>query len=326
MEHAGFQHRALIYESADEYLAGTIPFLWAALEAEEPVLAAVCGTQAEMLQAELGGEAEWAQFVTIEEVGRNPASIIPLWRNFVDENGGGPVRGIGEPAWCGRSPAGLEECHRHEALLNLAFAEDPAFSLLCPYDARSLPADVVERVAVSHCQVESKGTVEESAEFDPHPDYFAGELPAPSATPETLRFGIAELAEVRDQVTRAARRAGMDRREVADIVTATSELAANSVMHGGGSGTLRLWRENDVLLAEVEDRGRIEEPLVGRLRPGIAQEGGRGLWLANRLCELVQIRSGDSGTVVRLHMPIGERIAFGRRAPARPRVVEGHVH
>jgi anti-sigma regulatory factor (Ser/Thr protein kinase) len=73
-------------------------------------------------------------------------------------------------------------------------------------------------------------------------------------------------------------------------------------MHGGGTGTLRLWRENGSLLAEVEDRGRIDRPLVGRLRPGIAQEGGRGLWLANQLCDLVQIRSGDAGTVVRLHV------------------------
>src|SRR5215467_13771775 len=119
MESVGFQHRALIYEDPDEYLAGTIPFLWAALEAEEPALVAVCRDQAEMLEAELGGEARWVHFVTMEEVGRNPASIIPLWRNFVDENSGGPVRGIGEPYWCGRSPAALEECHRHEALLNL---------------------------------------------------------------------------------------------------------------------------------------------------------------------------------------------------------------
>jgi anti-sigma regulatory factor (Ser/Thr protein kinase) len=112
---------------------------------------------------------------------------------------------------------------------------------------------------------------------------------------------LIDLAKVRDQVARAAKRAGMGRREVADLVTAASELAANSVMHGGGSGTLRLWRENGTLLAEVKDGGRIEEPLVGRLRPGIAQEGGRGLWLANQLCDLVQIRSGEGGTVVRLH-------------------------
>jgi anti-sigma regulatory factor (Ser/Thr protein kinase) len=63
-----------------------------------------------------------------------------------------------------------------------------------------------------------------------------------------------------------------------------------------------MWDERGALLAEVEDRGRIEEPLVGRLRPGVTQEGGRGLWLANQLCDLVQIRSGASRTVVRLRL------------------------
>jgi anti-sigma regulatory factor (Ser/Thr protein kinase) len=245
----------------------------------------------------------------MEEVGRNPASIIPLWRDFVDEHGGHPVRGIGEPIWAGRSPAALEECHRHEALLNVAFAEDPRFALLCPYDASSLPPYVLERVAVSHSHVAG----DESPEFEPCLDCFAGALPAPAAAPETFAFGLAELTEVRDRVARTAERAGMDRREVADLVTAASELAANSVMHGGGTGTLRLWRDGGTLLAEVEDRGRIEDPLVGRRRPGISQEGGRGLWLANQLCELVQIRSGEGGTVVRLHMPVNEGMA-----PERP--------
>lgn len=309
MKHAGFQHQALVYDGADEYLAGTIPFLKAALEAGEPALVAVGREQARWLEAELGRDCETVRFLSMEEVGRNPASIIPLWRDFVDEHGGHPVRGIGEPIWAGRSPAALEECHRHEALLNVAFAEDPDFVLLCPYDASSLLPYVLERIALSHRHVGQ----DESPEFEQGLDCFAGTLPPPVTAPETFAFGLAELAEVRGRVARTAERAGMDRREVADLVTAASELAANSVMHGGGSGTLRLWRDGGTLLTEVEDRGRIEDPLVGRRRPGISQEGGRGLWLANQLCELVQIRSGEGGTVVRLHMPVDEGAA-----PQRP--------
>jgi anti-sigma regulatory factor (Ser/Thr protein kinase) len=305
MEHAGFQHRAMAYVGADEYLAGTLPFLEAALEAEEPALVAVGPTQTEWLRKGLGGDGHPVRFLPMEEVGRNPALIIPLWRDFVDEHEGRAVRGIGEPVWARRSPAALEECHRHEALLNLAFAEDPGFTLLCPYDAASLPSHVLERIVVSHRHLDHEGPLGGSAEFDPALDCFAGELPPPAVEPDTLEFGLAELAEARDRVTKAARRAGMDRGEVADLVTATSELAANSVMHGGGTGTLRVWCDSGTILAEVEDRGRIEDPLVGRRRPDVTQEGGRGLWLANQLCDLVQIRSGDWGTVVRLHMPIG---------------------
>lgn len=318
MEHAGFQHRALVYEGADEYLTGTVPFVRAALAAEEPILVAVRPVQARWIEDALGGEARKVRFLPMEEVGRNPALIIPLWRDFVDEHGGGPLRGIGEPIWAERGPAALEECHRHEALLNVAFADDPDFLLLCPYDAASLPSHVLERIAVSHCHVGR----EESSDFDPAVNCFAGKLPLPASPPETFAFGIAELAEVRRRVTVVAERAGMGPRGIADLVTAAAELAANSVMHGGGSGTLRIWREGGSVLVEVEDRGRIEDPLVGRRRPDITQEGGRGLWLANQLCDLVQIRSDESRTVVRLHLLAPERASS---RPYASRVMGGHA-
>ena len=47
-----------------------------------------------------------------------------------------------------------------------------------------------------------------------------------------------------------------------------------------------------------------DDPLVGRVKPVPTQVGGRGLWLANQFCDLVQIRSGDDGTAVRLQMAI----------------------
>jgi hypothetical protein len=41
---------------------------------------------------------------------------------------------------------------------------------------------------------------------------------------------------------------------------------------------------------------------VGRLRPPVDSAGGRGLWLANQLCDLVQVRALDEGNVVRLYV------------------------
>ena len=52
----------------------------------------------------------------------------------------------------------------------------------------------------------------------------------------------------------------------------------------------------------MRDDGRIEDPLVGRERPRPDQANGRGLWIANQLCDLVQVRSGHDGTEVRLRM------------------------
>lgn len=316
MEHVGFQHQALIYEGADQYLAGTLPFLRAALEVGEPALVAVRRERAKLLEAALGAEAGRIRFLPIEEVGRNPALVISLWRDFVEASGGRPVRGIGESVWAGRSPAALDECHRHEALLNLAFASAPPWSLLCPFDAQALPDEELEIAARTHRLISREGRTEESAAFDFDPDSLSGELPPPAVRPDTITFGLTELSEVRRRVTAAAEGAGKDPSAVADLVTAVTELAANSVMHGGGTGTLRLWREDGSLLAEVEDAGRIEEQLVGRLRPDIRQEGGRGLWLANQLCDLVRIRSGERGTVVRLYVPAQERAQGSEPPPA----------
>lgn len=302
MEQNGFEHQALIYEGVDEYLDGAMSFVHEALMAGDPLLLAVGEAQGELIAAELGPDADRVLFVDIQRAGRNPASMIPLWREFVDDHEGLTVRGIAEPVWRGRGPAALEECHRHEGLLNVAFGCGPAWKLLCAYDAESLDDDALERIALSHSCVSRRGRVEESLRFEADPDSLAGTLPPPRSRPDVLSFGLGELSEVRRRVAAAAERAGLDPRGVADLVTAASELAANSVMHGGGAGTLRLWCEGDDLLAEVEDDGLIDQPLVGRLRPDIRQEGGRGLWLANQLCDLVQIRSGAGGTAVRLHL------------------------
>jgi len=74
------------------------------------------------------------------------------------------------------------------------------------------------------------------------------------------------------------------------------------VVHGGGGGTLRIWQEDDLLICEVNDKGRIVDPMLGRERPALAQGGGHGMWLANQLCDLVQVRALPHGSAVRLHM------------------------
>jgi anti-sigma regulatory factor (Ser/Thr protein kinase) len=89
---------------------------------------------------------------------------------------------------------------------------------------------------------------------------------------------------------------------VDDLVLAVNELASNSIYHGGGVGKLRIWRDGETLLCEVRDRGRITEPLVGRVKPAPEQWTGRGLWLVNQVCDLTQIRSDAAGSVVRVHI------------------------
>ncbi len=301
MKEGGFRHDALIYADAEDFLAATVPFLREALETGEAALVAVSQTNRALLEGALGSDAAEIRFAEMERLGRNPARIIPFWREFLDQNADRPVRGIGEPVWPGREPAEIDECERHESLLNVAFAPTPDFSLLCPYDARAFGEELLEKVAHSHDVVARGGVSSPSDEYLVSRDCFAGLLSARPSGAETFEFDRDKLSEVRRRVERAATQAGLTASETADLVIAASELAANSVAYGGGTGTLRIWQDGDRLLVELEDGGTIEEPLVGRRRPQPTQEGGRGLWLANQLCDLVQVRSAPGRTTVRLH-------------------------
>ena len=103
-----------------------------------------------------------------------------------------------------------------------------------------------------------------------------------------------------------------------ECVLAVSEIATNSVLYGGARGILRTWIDDGRLVYEISDRGRILEPMIGRVRPTAGQIGGRGLWLANQLADLVQVRSTGRGTVVRLHIERERRATTGgavRRSP-----------
>jgi anti-sigma regulatory factor (Ser/Thr protein kinase) len=307
MSTTAFAHEALLYAGDDGFLEGTMPFLLEGLAAGEPMLLVLGADKIERIRAELNGDGGRILFADMAEVGANPARIIPAWRTFLDEHGAGgrPVRGIGEPIWPGRSPDELVECQRHEALLNVAFASAPAFRLLCPYDTTALDTAVLEEAARSHPYLVVDGVRRSSGGYRglfAHAAPFAEPLPGPPASARELPFDGQSLSALRHLVAARAAEAGLSRSRTRDLVLAVNEVATNSVRHGGGSGTLRVWVGTRWLVCELEDGGRIEDPLVGRMEPSAGQENGRGLWIANRVCDLVQVRTFSARNVVRLHM------------------------
>jgi anti-sigma regulatory factor (Ser/Thr protein kinase) len=117
-----------------------------------------------------------------------------------------------------------------------------------------------------------------------------------------FKFTAGALREVRHLVAREARRAQLSERRREDLVLAIDELATNSVTHGGGRGTLKVWREEGAIACEVRDRGHIADPLVGQRPPAPEQLTGRGLWVVSQLCDRVQISSSPGRTAVRVQM------------------------
>ncbi len=304
-----FSHEALFYDSPERFLDGTLPFLRDGLARDEAMLVALPADRIAWVGRELGEDAERVCFADMAELGRNPARIIPAWRDFLDEQGaaGRPFRGIGEPIWAGRTPDELVECQHHESLLNLAFDGGPAWRLLCPYDTDALPRDVIQEARRSHPSLWEDGVGGSSSSYvAPEATLSEGhELPPPPPEAHRLAFTGERLSELRKLVARCAGSAGLEPERTSDLVLAASEVASNSILHGGGAGTFSIWREAGAVICEVRDRGRITDPLVGRERPSTDKLRGRGMWLVNQLCDLVQIRTTAGGSAVRFRLASG---------------------
>jgi anti-sigma regulatory factor (Ser/Thr protein kinase) len=299
-----FRHVALFYDGPDDFVAQLVPFVRAGVDADEAVLVVLVRERLDLVRDALGDDARHVTFADMAAVGRNPARIIEAWADFVEANAHRRgVRGVGEPIYLGRTAGEISECHTHEALLNVAFEHQGDFHLVCPYDIATLEPDTVRRALRTHPLVLGRdGNHAVSDAFSPTTATFAGAdaLGAPNDAAEERAFDLHDMHAMRERVAGHARAAGFDEERVREIVVAANEIATNTVRHGGGHGRYRVWNDGNAIVCEITDRGTIAEPLAGRFRPKNSRVGGFGLWLANCLCDLVQIRSDERGTTVRL--------------------------
>lgn len=311
-----FEHVALLYASSDTFMAATRDFIEAGLDVREPVLVAVPGAKIEPMRAMLDGASTRVDFLDMNELGRNPGRIIPAVREWVDSSGFGAnghgtgrCRFIGEPIWPGRSATEMVEATRHEALVNLAFADVPV-TILCPYDTTGLDPAVLADAERTHPHLTAGGAAFDSDHYaEPLDIWRAREwpLPRPAQAPAAMKIGF-DLASVRAFSLGVLRRAGVAESRLPDLILAVNEAATNALMHGGGGCELRIWHDTHHVICEVTDHGILDEPLAGRRRPTPEVCSGRGVWLMNQLCDLVEVRPTETGTAVRLHVE-SERLA-----------------
>lgn len=300
----GFAHPALFYRSREEYRTAVAGFVRDGLTVGEPVLVAVPAAHADLVRDALDGRRDGATFTNMAVLGSNPARIIPEVREFIDDHAGSRIRFVGEPIWPSRSAEEVREATRHEALINTAFAHASA-TILCPYDAAGLEPEVLADAERTHPVLIHDGRTRASSAYTGPTALPSGcdrPLPPPPADADALAFcAPAELDGLRSVVTEWAHHAGLAPDRTAELVLAVSEVAANTLRHTSGGGELHVWRTPDRLVCQINDGGRITDPLAGRRRPPPEALGSRGLWLVNQLCDLAELRSHPTGTTVRLH-------------------------
>jgi anti-sigma regulatory factor (Ser/Thr protein kinase) len=298
-----FRHLALFYHGRGEYLSALGGFIRASRARGDAVFVAVPERKAQLVRRELGDDSAQVTLVDMAELGRNPARIIPAVLAYAGKHRGQHVCFIGEPIWPGRTEAELQEATRHEALINLAFRDSPV-TVVCPYDSAGLPGSVIADAACTHPAV-IKGRRETASARYLGPAVFPPlchrPLPSPPAHAEALGYRD-DLRPVRRFVASRARCAGLTPPRIPDLVIATSELAANTLRHTGGGGTVQVWRTSQEIIGQVADTGQITDPLAGHRARSDELVGGNGLWVVNQVCDLVQARTGQAGTTTRVHM------------------------
>src|SRR5204863_338660 len=88
----------------------------------------------------------------------------------------------------------------------------------------------------------------------PRLDLVGGQpLPGPPAGARSTAFGEQDLPALREQVSRRAVQEGISPSRAQDLVIAVHEIAANTVVHAGGAGILRIWRDGLSLVCEITD-------------------------------------------------------------------------
>jgi anti-sigma regulatory factor (Ser/Thr protein kinase) len=296
----GFRHEALPYGPKSPLLEQVTEFLGPALAKGEPVLITTKAESLSGLEQVFQDHRGHLDLAPMEEVGRNPGRLIWLWQDFLERNGGAhrTVWGVGEPIYAGRDAAAMAEGQIHERLLNQAFTGSQfALRLGCPYDTGSLPADVIEEMGRSHPFIGAGAQSRDNTAFLEDDGGLSQTplSPALIADDAFAPFDKGSLGEMRKRLAGEARRCGVDEGRIPDLLLAVNEIATNSIVHAG-AGSLGVWQENGRIVCEIRDKGVIDDVLVGRRRPAITEERGRGIWFAHQVADLVQLRSTPSGT------------------------------
>lgn len=300
--HARFRHEAVLHRGGTALVAHAARFLTDGVSAGQAVMVQAPASVLKRLAPALGAEAQGVQLVDTDELGSNPARSTDVWLGFAAA--GRPARGLAVPAWHARRPALLAEQQLADALLCAAVDPDAPLWLRCAYDLERMDSPTLRHVGCTHPHLvlgPLRRPSRRYAGLTHLQALFEQRLPAPAAP--GLRFTItrtADLATVRKRVHAHAAAAGLSVDVTEGLTLAVHELAVDALLYGGGCGTLLLGRERTALVCEVNDRDHLSVPFIGQRQPDCEPTRGRGLWLANQLCDLVQVRSGSWGTAARI--------------------------
>ncbi len=305
----GLRHGAAVVSSDAEMLAVALPFLDAGLRAGD-LVALTCAPETASVICEALGERSRAveSEPGISLLGARAPDALGLSRRYLERAkaaGSGRLRVLSGIDF-GPSAADWREGQRFEAVTNRLLAGEPV-EVLCMYDRRRLPQQVVASAAVTHPRLVHGSDWSASPRFQ-DPDSYVPRLPLPrepveDGEPVLVVDDAPALAGLRHQIgaVLAARVPDPEQRE--DLHLGASEIAANAFRHGVRPVSARVWVDGAHLVCVIADRGTgYADPFSGFAPahgPDLSR-GGMGLWLARKLYDHVDLLPGPDGLTVRL--------------------------
>src|SRR5438105_6134885 len=160
-------HEALVYSSDEAFLARLIPFLREGVEDGQPPIVVVAPEKVALLREALGDDADRISFAEPSTLYRSPAYAIAEYRRRLDEEMSGRegelLRVVGEVPF-GSTAEEHARWTRYESVFNRGLAAYPTW-VVCGYDARALPEQVVADALRTHPLVSTGGAPDASSGY-----------------------------------------------------------------------------------------------------------------------------------------------------------------
>lgn len=305
-----FQHDAFIYDSDERYLASLVPLMEQAHAAGDTVLAVVPRPNAARLRSALGAGSATTEFVDAETWYQHPIATIAAYDAILRGLPAGTRAFVVGEVQFGTDEADWTSWTRYESALNTALGGHEA-RVVCPYDARVLPARVVEDARRTHPYLLAATDTTRSDDYLDARALFS-RLPStvaiPAAPPDVELRVDGDLGAARRAFAAVAASAGFDAESGHDLTLGVNELLTNAVTHGGGAARLRVWSSGTDLTCAVDDAGSgVDDPLIGYAGPPSGSSRGYGTWLARRLFDRSEFLSSPTG---------GLTVLLASRSPA----------
>ena len=305
-------HRALVYADASDFVDRVGAFLEEGAGAGEETLLLAAPERIDAVARRIGERAAVGLAPNHLTDARLGAAFDDA-RRFLGGRRGGRTRMAIDWDLTGRPQSERRAFLRWEAAANAIFADFDAM-LLSPPRGRRAHGRGRPRV---HPEVWEGGRVGRGAGYlEPHLHLRAVPAPAPPAGDPMPLADPWSLSGVRAAVVLAGIRVGIDDGVLADFEIAVNEVAANALWHARGPRDVRIGVAAGALVCEVRDAGPGLDPLAAHRPPAAGAAGGRGLWIAHQLSDVVQVIPHEQGTRVRLEVgiPGAARPEFGARS------------